>query len=144
MEEVHSNRIRSSFSKGLLIFFLLMWVLTLTFFILTFFLIDDLAFKIISFIFCGGFNLLAAYLLIDTLTNYVVVEDDKIIKHSFLYRKVEKISSITKVIHDQNFFTVYVHKKKFVSLNDRDPQTPKMLFQFEKCGIDIGKIETKR
>ena len=144
MAEVFSNRIRSSFSKGLLAFFLVIWVLTITFFVLTFFFIDELAFKIVSFIFCGGFNLLATYLIIDTLTNYVVVEGDKIIKHSFLYRKVEKITSITKVIHDQNFFTVYVNKKKFVSLNDRDPQTTKMLFQFEKNGIDIGKIEAKQ
>ena len=144
MSEVYSNRIKSSFSKGLLIFFLVMWILTLAFFILTFFLKDELAFQIISFIFCGGFNLLAAFLLIDTLTNYVVVEGDKIEKHSFMYKKVEKISSITKVIHDQNFFTVYVKKKKFVSLNDRDPQTAKMLFQFEKHGIDIGKIEAKQ
>lgn len=141
MPEVRSNRIRSSFSIGLLIFFIVMWVSTVVFIVLTIFLIKDLGFAIFSYIFCGFFNAIATFLLVDTLTNYVVVEGDSITKRLFLSKKKAKIKDITKIIHDKNFYILYVKHRKFTSLNDHDPQTDKMLFQFEKNGINLGKIE---
>lgn len=140
MNEIASNPIRSSFSKGLLIFLISMWVLTAGFAVLTYFLIKELAFAVFSYIFCGIFNVIALFLIIDTITNYVVVEGNKITKHSFLLKKTIKVKNITKIIHKDNTYYIYVDKKKFVTLNDRDPQTNKMLFQFEKSGFDIGKI----
>ncbi len=140
MSEMTANPIRSSFSKGLLIFLITMWVLTAGFAVLTYFLIKELAFAVFSYIFCGLFNLIALFVIIDTLTNYVVVEGNKITKHSFLAKKVVKVKNISKIIHKDGAYIVYVEHRKFITLNDRDPQTNKMLFQFEKCGFDVGKI----
>ena len=36
---------------------------------------------------------------------------------------------------------IYVKDKQFTRLNDRDPETQKMLFQIEKQGINLGDIE---
>lgn len=141
MNEVPSNRIRSSFSLGLLIFFIVMLTLTAGFIVATVFLIDELGFAIFSYIFCGIFHAIALFLLVDTLTNYVVVEGDLITKHSFMSKKKAKIKAITKIVHQDNFYILYADHKKFVALNDRDPQTEKMLYQFEQQGIDLGKIE---
>lgn len=118
-----------------------MLVSTSGFIIATIFVIDEMGFAIFSYIFCGIFFALALFLLIDTLTNYVVVENDVIIKHAFLSKKKAKIKEITKIIHGDNAYVIYVNKRKFTTLNDRDPQTDKMLYQFEKNGIDLGKIE---
>ena len=139
--EVSSNRIRSSFSKGLLIFFISMWFLTALFIVLTIFLIKEKGFAIFSYIFCGVFHAIAIFLIVDTLTNYVVVEGDTITKHMFLSKKIASIKNITKIEHKENFYVLYVNRRKFVALNDRDPQTNKMLFQFERNGFNIGKIE---
>ena len=141
MKKVSSNRIRSSFSVGLLICLIIMLVLTAGFIVATVFLIDELGFAIFSYIFCGVFHAIALFLLVDTLTNYVVLEGDEIIKYSFLAKKRAKIRTITKIVHDGNFYIIYTNNKKFVSLNDRDPQTDKMMYQFERWGIPIGKIE---
>lgn len=139
--DVASNPIKSSFSKGLLVFLIVMWALTLGFGVLTYFLIKDQAFAVFSYIFCGVFHVIAIIVIIDTLTSYVIVEGNKITKHVFLSKRVVKIKKITKIIHVNGAYVIYVDQRKFVTLNDRDPQTSKMLFQFERNGIDIGKIE---
>ena len=118
-----------------------MWFLTALFIVLTIFLIKEKGFAIFSYIFCGVFHAIAIFLIVDTLTNYVVVEGDTITKHMFLSKKIASIKNITKIEHKENFYVLYVNRRKFVALNDRDPQTNKMLFQFERNGFNIGKIE---
>lgn len=90
---------------------------------------------------CGIFNIIALFLLISALTDYVEIKGEIITTQTMFVRKKANVSSISRIIHDKNFYVIYVKDKVFTSLNDRDPETQKMLFQLEKRGINLGKIE---
>lgn len=99
------------------------------------------ALAIIGYILCGAVILISLFVLVTNVFDFVKVKDGYIIKQTLFVKKKAKISRISKIKKDQNFYVIYINGAKFVSLNDRDPETAKMLFQFEREGINIGKIE---
>ncbi len=131
--KVNANRIKSGYSKGALIFFLVMFVLCASF-IVALILIDvGVALRIIGFLFCGVFLVISLVMILDTFFDYVIVEGETMSKRFFFQKKEIPLESITKVVKTEGYYDIYVGKKKFTSLNDIDPQTPKMLFQIEKA-----------
>ena len=137
---VPSNRIRSGFSKGLLIFLIIILVSTGGFLVPLILLDVGTAFRVIGFIFCGGFFLFASFLLIDTLFHYTVVQGDEIINVVLFSKKRAKMSDITRIEHGPGFYQIYVKDRKFCALNSDDGQTAAMLHQIERHGFDLGKI----
>ena len=102
---------------------------------------SELALKIIGYILCGFFGLVALIVLIDHLFDYVYIENEEITKVIVITKKSEKIRDINKIKHIEGYYEIYVKNRKFTTLSDRDPATTKMLFQFEKMGVDIRNIE---
>lgn len=141
MEEYKSNRIRSGMSKGLIIFLSIMLGSSLGMLVPIILVPVELPLKIIGYILCGTFGSVSLVVLVDHLFDYVFVKDDYICKVILFYRKKEKIKNITKIRHEEGFYTIYVKGGKFTTLSDRDPATTKMLFQFEKHGVDLTRVE---
>ena len=140
-ENRFANAIRTTRSKGLIIFLSVMLFITAAFIVLIAFIEKASAFAILGYIMCGIFNVIALFLLISALTDFVEVKGDLIVTQTLFVRKKALVSNISKIVHDKNFYVIYIKDKAFTSLNDRDPVTQKMLFQFEKQGINLGKIE---
>ncbi len=136
-----ANAIRTSRSKGLIIFLSVMLFTTIIFIVLIALIEKASAFAILGYIMCGVFNIIALFLLISALTDFVEVKGDIITTQTLFVRKKAQISSIQKIVHEKNFYVIYIKDKAFTSLNDRDPETQKMLFQIEKQGVNLGKIE---
>ena len=136
-----ANAIRTSRSKGLIIFLSVMLFTTIIFIVLIALIEKASAFAILGYIMCGVFNIIALFLLISALTDFVEVKGDIITTQTLFVRKKARVSSIQKIIHEKNFYVIYIKDKVFTSLNDRDPETQKMLFQIEKQGVNLGKIE---
>ena len=136
-----ANPIRTSRSKGLIIFLSVILLTTIVFIVLIALIEKASAFAILGYIMCGIFNLIALFLLISALTDFVEVKGDTITTQTMFVRKKARISSISKIVHEKNFYVIYVKDKVFTSLNDRDAETQKMLFQLGKQGINLGKIE---
>ena len=132
-----ANSIRTSRSKGLIIFLSVMLFTTIIFIVLIALIEKASAFAILGYIMCGIFNLIALFLLISALTDFV----DTITTQTMFVRKKAHVSKISKIVHEKNFYVIYVKDKVFTSLNDRDTETSKMLFQLEKQGVNLGKIE---
>lgn len=142
-EDRFANKIRSTYSKKLLAFLLVMFFLTAIFIVIIALVQGGSVIAIIGYVMCGFFNIVSIILICNTLFDYVEVEGNAITKVVFLSRKKEEITKIEKIIHNQNFYDVYIGGKIFVSLNDHDPATTKMLFQFEKHGVDLGKVNAQ-
>ena len=140
-ENRFANAIRTTRSKGLIIFLSVMLFTTIAFIVLIALIEKASAFAILGYIMCGAFNLIALFLLISALTDFVEVKGDIITTQTLFVRKKAQISSIQKIVHEKNFYVIYIKDKVFTSLNDRDPETQKMLFQIEKQGVNLGKIE---
>ena len=136
-----ANSIRTSRSKGLIIFLSVMLFTTIVFIVLIALIEKASAFAILGYIMCGIFNLIALFLLISALTDFVEVKCDMITTQTMFVRKKAHVSKISKIVHEKNFYVIYVKDKVFTSLNDRDSETSKMLFQLEKQGVNLGKIE---
>ena len=136
-----ANPIRTSRSKGLIIFLSVILLTTIVFIVLIALIEKASAFAILGYIMCGIFNLIALFLLISALTDFVEVKGNTITTQTMFVRKKARISSISKIVHEKNFYVIYVKDKVFTSLNDRDAETQKMLFQLGKQGINLGKIE---
>ena len=136
-----ANTIRTERSKGLIIFLSVMLLTTIIFIVVIAIMEKASALAIVGYIMCGIFNIVALFLLLSALFDFVEVKGDLITTQTLFVRKKARVSSISKIVHEKNFYVIYVKDKVFTSLNDRDPQTQKMLFQFEKQGIDLGKIE---
>ena len=136
-----SNAIRTSRSKGLIIFLSVMLLTTIIFIVLIAIFEKASAFGILGYIMCGIFNLIALFLLISATTDFVEVKGDTITPQTLFVRKKAHVSTISKIVHEKNFYVIYVKDKVFTSLNDRDIETSKMLFQLEKQGVNLGKIE---
>ena len=136
-----ANTIRTTRSKGLIIFLSVMFVVTAAFIVLIAIFEKGSVFGILGYIMCGIFNIISLFLLISALTDFVEVKGNNITTQTLFVRKKAQVSAISKIVHDKNFYIIYIKDKVFTSLNDRDPETQKMLFQFEKQGINLGKIE---
>ena len=136
-----ANAIRTTRSKGLIIFLSVMLFTTIAFIVLIALIEKASAFAILGYIMCGAFNLIALFLLISALTDFVEVKGDIITTQTLFVRKKAQISSNQKIVHEKNFYVIYIKDKAFTSLNDSDPETQKMLFQIEKQGVNLGKIE---
>lgn len=135
-----ANKIRSSRSLGLIIFLAVMLVTTAGFIVLLAFVEKASGFAILGYIMCGAFHLIALFLLISSVFDYVELDGDTLKTCTLFVRKKAKVANINKITHENNFYIIYVNDKQFTQLNDRDPETQKMLFQFEKQGVRLGEI----
>lgn len=137
---IQSNRIKTTFSKPLLIFLLIIFISTLGFGIALIVLDFTPAFKVLGLLFCISFFILSGIMLVDAVFHYEVVEGDEIREVILFYKKSAKIQDITHIDSSPGYFTVYVNKDKFCTLNANDPSTSKMLYQFERHGFDMKNI----
>lgn len=145
---VRSNRIRTGYSKGLLIFLGIIMATTAGFFV-PLVIIEEfgLGFRILGFIFCGSFFLFALFLFLDTLFHYVYVEKDEIVNVIFFVKKKAKISEITRIESGEGYYQVYVSGHPFCALNSQEKETTSILYQFERHGFNLGsivKVEPKK
>ena len=139
--EPSSNRIRSTFSKPLLIFLLVIFFSTLGFGLALILVDFTPAFRVIGLIFCISFFILSGILLFDALFHFEVVEGDEIAEVVAWVVKKAKISEISAIVSTPGYYTVYVKDAKFCTLNAQDPSTAKMLYQFERHGFDLARIK---
>ena len=90
------NKIRSGVSKPLIIFLSVMIAVCSGIAVMVSLLPSELYMRIIGWVLCGFFGIVALVILIDHLFDYVYVEKDSITKVLVFTKKSAKIRDITK------------------------------------------------
>lgn len=124
-----------------MIFLIVILVLTLGF-IIPLAIIEEFGtlFRVIGFVFCGFFFLFAAFLLVDLLFHYEVIEGDELSEVILFKKKTVKIKEITRIESEEGYYHIYVGKKRFCTLNAYEKETSEMLYQFERHGFNMASI----
>ena len=134
-----NNTIKTKPSKGLIVFCTIMLLVSLAFFIIFLIVDENIVVKIVILM-TGLFTIVSSAVLYDQLFDYVMVKDDKIISKFFFEKKTANISDITSIRVTKDAYEVLVKERRFCTLSLYTPETQKMLFAFEKHGVDISKI----
>ena len=135
-----TNTIKTKPSKGLIAFCSIMLLVSLAFFIIFLIVDENIVVKIVILIMTGLFTIVSSVVLFDQLFDYVMVKDDKLIVQFLFTKKVANIKDITSIRATKDAYEVLVKERKFCTLSLYTPETQKMLFAFEKHGVDISKI----
>lgn len=138
--EYKSNEIKTTNSKGLIIFVSIVLALSIGGIVAFIFLDENPILKGFFIIIFAVFAVLAFIVLYDQLFDYVLIKDDYIVSKFLLKKKKTKIKNVTKIILSKGSYDIYVKEEKFCTLSRYDKSTPLMINQFEKHGFDLNKI----
>lgn len=138
---VQSNTIRTSIPVSLAIFLAVIMALCGGFFVAMLLIDFSVPFKVIGYIFTVGFFLFAGAMLLDLLFHFQVVEGEYLHNRIFFTHRKIKMKDIDRITRSPTHYTVFTKGKPFCSLNVSDPSTDKMLYQFERHGFNLGKIQ---
>ena len=138
--EYKSNEIKTTNSKGLIIFVSIVLALSIGGIVAFIFLDENPILKGFFIIIFAVFAVLAFIVLYDQLFDYVLIKDDYIVSKFLLKKKKTKIKNVTKIILSKGSYDIYVKEEKFCTLSRYDKSTPMMINQFEKHGFDLTKI----
>ena len=138
--EYKSNEIKTTNSKGLIIFVSIVLALSIGGIVAFIFLDENPILKGFFIIIFAVFAVLAFIVLYDQLFDYVLIKDDYIVSKILLKKKKTKIKNVTKIILSKGSYDIYVKEEKFCTLSRYDKSTPMMINQFEKHGFDLTKI----
>lgn len=143
MDNGISNEIRTTYSKGYVTYLGIMMGLSFLFFTLFLFLGDIDVMTVLIYVVCGSFFLVASFLMADALLSYVSVKGDEITRRIFFKTNTKKMKDITSITRSEGNYNIYINGKRFCSFSDRNETSNKILYQLEKHGVDISKIEAE-
>ena len=141
--DYRSNKLKSSKSKGVIIFTGVTLALSIGGIIGFIFLNENPVLKGFMIIMFAVFAVVAFIILYDQLFDYVMIKDDYIVYRLFLVKNATKIKNISKIILEKGSYDLYVKDKKFCTISKYDKVTPAMMNQIEKHGFDLSKIISK-
>ena len=141
--DYRSNKLKSSKSKGVIIFTGVTLALSIGGIVGFIFLNENPVLKGFMIIMFAVFAVVAFIILYDQLFDYVMIKDDYIVYRLFLVKKATKIKNISKIILEKGSYDLYVKNKKFFTISKYDKVTPAMMNQIEKHGFDLSKIISK-
>ena len=132
------TRIRTYPIKGLMIFLIITFIVSLA--AVIYFIIaqdDPIVIRVLVWIFCGAFSIISLIVMSDQLFNYVEVRDDKLISHKFLTKKVINIKNIQRIKSEENIFNVYVDNMKVVSFYSYSKESQEIIVYLDKHHVHI-------
>lgn len=143
MDNGISNEIRTTYSKSYLIYLSIMMGLSLIFFLLFWSFGEIDVITVLIYVICSIIFLVSLFLTVDTLLSYVSVKGDEITRKVFFKSTTKKMKEITSITRSEGNYNIYIKGKRFCSFSDRDETSCKILYQLEKHGVDISKIEAE-
>lgn len=137
------NNLRTHGNKTIIIFtsFVLLSCIGIT--LLFVFIDEPLILKIFVYAICAFFFILALFLLMVQLFDYIYVEDECLIhQRLFFKQKIEgkakiNVNEITKVIYNKGAYEIYVGKKLFCFLDPMDAGGKMILLFLEQHKVSI-------
>lgn len=132
------RRIKTSISKGPLIFSLIGFVLSVGVILIFLFTDQPKAIAAVAIVFCAIFAILALIIICDQLFDYVEVKDGYLYSHILFIVKKIRLEKIKEIELKNNVY--YFYKKnhlKFTSLNAYDPLAGEIVYEVEKGGAKI-------
>lgn len=132
------TRIRTYPIKGLLIFLIITFVVSLAAVIYFIIAQDDVfVVRLLVWIFCGAFTIISLIVMCDQIFNYIEVRDEKFISHKFLSKKIVDINNIQRIRNEDNVFNVYVDNQKITSFYSYSKEAQEILVYLDKMHVQI-------
>ncbi len=131
-----NSGLRTYPSKGLIIFYLSVSVISLLAAVGTFFLIDNLALKIVLWIFLAIFFVLSLIVLLFEAINYLSFnqEEEFLVIHKLIKKKVP-LSELSRIENKDGFYVFLKGKKEIYRIGTEVTGVSTLIDDFEKRGI---------
>ena len=138
MNKTDSN-IRTYQPKGLIIFLLVVIGLSLVIGVINGFLVDNLALKIVIWIFCSIFFVLCLVVLIFEAINYLSLDEEKeqLIIHRFLSKQKVPLTEISRIENNNGFYVFLKGKKEIYRIGTEVTGASTLIVRLEKRGTKI-------
>lgn len=133
------NNIRTYQPKGLIIFLLVVIGLSLVIGVANGFLVDNLALKIVIWIFCSIFFVLCLVVLVFEAINYLSLDEEKelLIIHRFLNKQKVPLNEISRIENNNGFYVFLKGKKEIYRIGTEVTGASTLIVILEKRGIKI-------
>ncbi len=133
-----NSGLRTYPSKGLIIFYLSVSVISLLAAVGTFFLIDNLALKIVLWIFLAIFFVLSLIVLLFEAINYLSFnqEEEFLVIHKLIKKKVP-LSELSRIENKDGFYVFLKGKKEIYRIGTEVTGVSTLIVALEKRGIKI-------
>ena len=133
------NNIRTYQPKGLIIFLLAVIFLSLAISVANGFLVDNLALKIVIWIFCSIFFVLCLVVLVFEAINYLSLDEEKelLIIHRFLNKQKVPLNEISRIENNNGFYVFLKGKKEIYRIGTEVTGASPLIVKLEKRGIKI-------
>lgn len=133
------NNIRTYQPKGLIIFLLAVIFLSLAISVANGFLVDNLALKIVIWIFCSIFFVLCLVVLVFEAINYLSLDEEKelLIIHRFLNKQKVPLNEISRIENNNGFYVFLKGKKEIYRIGTEVTGASTLIVRLEKRGIKI-------
>ena len=131
--------IRTYPSKALIIFLASVIVLSAGIVVGAFFLIDNLALKIVLSIFCAIFFVLSLIVLFNEALNYISLDKQKrvVCIHKFLRKTSVPLNELSRIENIEGFYVFRTGEKELYRLGTNVTGVNELIVQLERCGINI-------
>ena len=131
--------IRTYPSKALIIFLASVIVLSAGVVVGAFFLIDNLALKIVLSIFCAIFFVLSLIVLFNEALNYISLDKQKrvVCIHKFLRKISVPLNELSRIENIEGFYVFRTGEKELYRLGTNVTGVNELIVQLERCGINI-------
>lgn len=134
------NKLRTKPIKGLVIFALIVFVVSLAMILL--FGIDyqnqTKVIAILVFIFCGAFFLVSLFVLVNQLFCYLELKNDRLIHHILWFTKSIKVDKINKITLEDGMYKIFSGSKIFYQMPSLIRGSNEIIIGLEKLGIHIN------
>ncbi|MCR5184567.1 MAG: hypothetical protein K6C32_00580 [Bacilli bacterium] len=137
------NNIRTYPVKGLVIFCLIGFLICTPAFIWFLFIEELLVFRVLVYIFCPMFSLIALITIIDQLFHYVEVKEDVFINHIVFWTKKVKIEKIERFEICEGIYYIYYLNKKIASFPSQVVGADRVVIALERHGVIPKKVKGK-
>lgn len=134
------RRIKTSLSKGPLIFSLTGFLLSVAIILAFLFTNQPPALAAVVIVVCSIFIILALIIIFDQLFDYVEVKEGKLHAHILFIHKQINLKKIDSITLKNNIYYFYRNDgRKFTSINAFDPLASEIVREVEKGGAKINQ-----
>ena len=133
------NLLRTYPPKGLIIFLSVVIIFSILMSVGVFFLIDNLALKIVLWIFFGIFLILCLVVLLFEAINYLSLDETNnlLIIHKFLHQQKIPLTDISRIENSKGFYVISKGHKEIYRIGTEVNGVSTLIVVLEKRGIKI-------
>ena len=133
------NLLRTYPPKGLIIFLSVVIIFSILMSVGVFFLIDNLALKIVLWIFFGIFLILCLVVLLFEAINYLSLDETNnlLIIHKFLHQQKIPLTDISRIENNNGFYVISKGHKEVYRIGTEVNGVSTLIVVLEKRGIKI-------